>query len=475
MKIALRSSYFKLAVLLLFLGNLYSNVCAAQSKFGLIELSGKITNVAASPDGKKEIELSFPFGTQQPKKMITLAADGSFKETIPNITGVYFLFDGKRAVYFYMSASKKYNISYDVDHFKEGKVLLGGDEVGINRYYIEKGQQRVFFDPSGEGQSEAEFKQFALNLKAKGLQRVNQSLLPKELAAKERKAIAYEYLFNQFLFIGLRELTDSTFRANPATLKEFAINYNNEKDYRQYNYYQRLVYEYYIRRIRQSDQLLRKADPSYSTAQHRIQQLALLVPNTYIKNHLIAEVAMYDMKEAKDLETFYSDFKKYYTGTDAQFKKRMLAAYQSLVKLKKGTPSPVFVDYVNYKGGTSSLQDFKGKYVYIDLWATWCGNCPGEVPYLKALEKAYEAKNIVFVSISLDEDANAWAKAVKEGQMPGVQLLVKKPQGSFIKEYAVNGIPRYIFLDPAGNIIAYNAPRPSDEAKLAALFSSVGL
>lgn len=68
---------------------------------------------------------------------------------------------------------------------------------------------------------------------------------------------------------------------------------------------------------------------------------------------------------------------------------------QKLVKkIKKGNKAPDFSDYENYKGGTSSLSDFKGNYVYIDIWATWCKPCIAQIPYLKILEEEYKDKNI---------------------------------------------------------------------------------
>jgi hypothetical protein len=67
-----------------------------------------------------------------------------------------------------------------------------------------------------------------------------------------------------------------------------------------------------------------------------------------------------------------------------------------------GMKSPVFENYENYAGGTTSLEDLKGKYVYIDVWATWCGPCKQEIPSLKEVEKKYHDKNIEFVSISVD-------------------------------------------------------------------------
>ncbi|MCL5129835.1 MULTISPECIES: TlpA disulfide reductase family protein [unclassified Algibacter] len=127
-----------------------------------------------------------------------------------------------------------------------------------------------------------------------------------------------------------------------------------------------------------------------------------------------------------------------------------------------GTESPKFVDYENYNGGNTSLDDLKGKYVYIDVWATWCGPCLAEIPSLKAVEKEYHGKNIQFVSISVD-DQNAhakWRTMIEEKELGGVQLFAKEDR-SFVTAYNVTGIPRFILIDPEGNIVKADAPRPS--------------
>ena len=69
--------------------------------------------------------------------------------------------------------------------------------------------------------------------------------------------------------------------------------------------------------------------------------------------------------------------------------------------LKVSTNAPNF-NLPNQNGETISLSDLKGKYVYIDVWATWCGPCIAEIPSLKKVEKLYHNKNIEFVSISID-------------------------------------------------------------------------
>lgn len=141
--------------------------------------------------------------------------------------------------------------------------------------------------------------------------------------------------------------------------------------------------------------------------------------------------------------------------------------------LAKGKPSPKFVDYENYKGGTTSLDDLKGKYVYIDMWATWCQPCKAEIPFLQKVEKKYHGKNIEFVSISVDQpqDYETWKKMVADMNLTGVQLYSKRDE-AFSGAYRVNSIPRFILLDPQGNIVDANAPRPSSP-QLIELFDSL--
>ena len=122
-------------------------------------------------------------------------------------------------------------------------------------------------------------------------------------------------------------------------------------------------------------------------------------------------------------------------------------------------------DYLNFKGGNTKLSDFKGKYVYIDVWATWCGPCIAEIPFLKKVEEKYEGKNIAFVSISVDvqKDFEKWKKFVEDKQLGGIQLFADKNWNSdFIKSFGINSIPRFILIDPSGKVVSADAARPSD-------------
>ena len=135
----------------------------------------------------------------------------------------------------------------------------------------------------------------------------------------------------------------------------------------------------------------------------------------------------------------------------------------ALDKTNQGNPSPKFVNYENFNGGTTSLDDLKGKYVYVDVWATWCGPCKAEIPSLKEIAQEYSDKDIAFVSISVDDvkDHDKWKNMVADKQLKGVQLFANGDT-QFVKEYGIKSIPRFILIDKKGNIIDYDTYRPSD-------------
>ncbi|MFT5602463.1 MAG: thiol-disulfide isomerase/thioredoxin [Flavobacteriales bacterium] len=140
-------------------------------------------------------------------------------------------------------------------------------------------------------------------------------------------------------------------------------------------------------------------------------------------------------------------------------------------------PSPDFTAYTTPDGGTKSLADLtaSGKYIYIDVWATWCGPCKAEIPFIKEMIANYEGKNIQVVSLSVDEEdaKDKWIKMVADKEMTWQQIRADKAWASdFIQAYAINSIPRFILLDPNGVVVDPNAPRPSSD-KLTELLNSL--
>ncbi|MFW0737530.1 TlpA family protein disulfide reductase [Flavobacterium sp. T12S277] len=180
--------------------------------------------------------------------------------------------------------------------------------------------------------------------------------------------------------------------------------------------------------------------------------------------------SLLEVKLKTDLESlekgnFDPEFKTAVKKKFDSFHNNALSDYESASKANKmnGKASPDF-DYENHKGGKTKLSDLKGKYVYIDLWATWCAPCRAEIPYLQKIEEKYHGKNIEFVSVSIDKakDNEKWKKFVTDKKLGGVQLFADKDwESEFVTSYGVTGIPRFIIVDPKGNVLSSDAERPS--------------
>lgn len=176
----------------------------------------------------------------------------------------------------------------------------------------------------------------------------------------------------------------------------------------------------------------------------------------YLVDFFVNEHVKYDgLDDTENLVAFYH---KYVHDT------KMVSNFERLSsqweKLRRGNPSPSFVCQ-DINGKEVKLSDLKGKYVYIDVWATWCGPCKGELPFLKKLEEKYHDKDIHFVSISCDSRKKSWEDMVKKENLKGIQLILGKGN-SFMDDYIIRGIPRFILLDKQNNIISSNMTRPSD-------------
>lgn len=105
------------------------------------------------------------------------------------------------------------------------------------------------------------------------------------------------------------------------------------------------------------------------------------------------------------------------------------------------------------EGKTVKLSDFKGKYVLLDFWASWCAPCRREMPFLKAAYDKHKSPNFTILSVSIDTDSEKWRKALGDEKMAWSQLLDDNKQQAGTL-YNVQFIPMNYLIDPSGKIIA---------------------
>lgn len=126
-------------------------------------------------------------------------------------------------------------------------------------------------------------------------------------------------------------------------------------------------------------------------------------------------------------------------------------------------------------GKQVALSDFRGKVIYIDVWATWCGPCNREIPYMAKLEEEYaKRKDIVFLSVSTDQskDIDKWKAMVREKGMKGVQLCTGDKMQEILQPYKIKGIPRFMIIGKDFTIVNADAPRPSSGEEIRKLLDA---
>lgn len=147
--------------------------------------------------------------------------------------------------------------------------------------------------------------------------------------------------------------------------------------------------------------------------------------------------------------------------TDEKDRKEIKEKYSSFSKLEKGNMAPD-APLTTLDNETVMLSEHRGKVLYIDLWATWCGPCLKESPYFDKLSEEYKGSNIEFVSVSLDKDQEAWKRFLKKHPSDLKHYIgVGGLKSEIAKKYGIVGIPRFMLIDEKGKIIDANAPRPS--------------
>lgn len=136
-----------------------------------------------------------------------------------------------------------------------------------------------------------------------------------------------------------------------------------------------------------------------------------------------------------------------------------------------GTQAPDFTQN-DVNGQPVSLSSFKGKYVLIDFWASWCKPCRMENPnVVKAYEK-FKDKSFTILGVSLDREKDAWLKAIETDNLTWTQVSdLQYWNNAVAVQYRVQGIPQNFLIDPAGKIIAKNLRGEELEAKLAELLT----
>ena len=134
-----------------------------------------------------------------------------------------------------------------------------------------------------------------------------------------------------------------------------------------------------------------------------------------------------------------------------EYTEALQAELNKLLTLQPGQPAPDFTLH-DPDGQSVSLNQFKGKVVLLDFWASWCGPCIADLGTLRKIKEQVAAQPVVFLNISLDANEAAWKQAIAKHEIKGVHVRSEQ----VAQAYNVSGIPRYYLVDPQGLIVENN-------------------
>ena len=428
---------------------------AAEGKVDYAVLSGKVSSVDAKGENQKLLLLQ----NDEVVKEIPVQADGTFRDTIREIgdNHFYYLVENpavQTPLYLANGTNMELTLNEEVS-----KTMVSGSETKQTQYLIERNSfinDRINgADSNLFGQKPQEFKENVKAFFAELDKKLKAYGFDEEFVKNQEKWTNYKFIEYLTIFPTYHRYTsgDEAILPDDFYAERDGIDYDNAEEFRTIDTYRDLVRSKFYTIINNPNDA------------ENIKKFISEV-NALKSDNIRADLAKGTLQLISPSSTVNKEIFDFINKnvTDEKVKEAAKKAYDVATKLTSGSPSPKFSNYENFNGGTTSLDDFKGKVTYIDIWATWCLPCRGEIPALKELEKKFHGKDVAFVSISIDQNKDEWKEFVKSEDLKGVQLFAENAfESQFIQDYGIRQIPTFIIIDKEGKIVNADAPRPSSD------------
>ena len=428
---------------------------AAEGKVDYAVLSGKVSSVDAKGENQKLLLLQ----NDEVVKEIPVQADGTFRDTIREIgdNHFYYLVENpavQTPLYLANGTNMELTLNEEVS-----KTMVSGSQTKQTQYLIERNSfinDRINgADSNLFGQKPQEFKENVKAFFAELDKKLKAYGFDEEFVKNQEKWTNYKFVEYLTIFPTYHRYTSGNEAILPDDFyaERDGIDYDNAEEFRNIDTYRDLVRSKFYGIIK---------NPNDAES---IKEFITAV-NALKSDNIRADLAKGTFQLISPNSTVNKEIFDFINKnvTDEKVKEAAKKAYDVAVKLIPGSPSPKFSNYENFNGSTTSLDDFKGKVTYIDVWATWCIPCRGEIPALKELEKKFHGKDVAFVSISIDQNKDEWKEFVQSEDLKGVQLFAENAFDSqFIQDYGIRQIPTFIIVDKEGKIVNADAPRPSSD------------
>lgn len=440
-----KTNFHKFLTILTTLALTYSlNVIYSQDLSSYVRLSGEITN----PNSDKITIRGNGY-----IKVIDVNTNGTFDDTLVIKEGNFTFYDTKESTAMYLAPGYRLDISLDGKEFDETLKYSGIGEKpnNFNASYFLFNEKNAIDSETYKKMENQEYFDYELKTHASLMKLLNESEIENEkFLENQADKFRFQMLNNLITKLGEDYFAGKT-KGIITQYMDSEIDKIDFKDsvlFASNNDYRYFLSSYFVAGLTSGDL---KTLELYNEELLEMQKKSIV---TTLKRG----ISFYNMDK---LDVYYQTYVKL-AANDKDIN-RIKGKYERIKTLKKGSPSPSF-NYPDSSGKNISLESLKGKLVYVDVWATWCGPCKAQIPFLKQLEEKYREEDIAFVSLSIDQLKNIskWKDMIVDKELEGIQIIADKAwRSKFVTDYVIEGIPRFILIDKDGNLMDPMAPRPA--------------
>ncbi|MEL7268315.1 MAG: TlpA disulfide reductase family protein [Bacteroidota bacterium] len=410
---------------------------------------------------KKDLRQDFP------KQAIAVSPSGQFKDTLYIPFGYYFLTFSNKTYELYLEPDFDLDLNLGLD---AAEIQFEGKGKAENEYLLRKHKLRMETIAVDNHRFHANLteKQFLINndsirsLYSKLLE--NSNLQNKRFEAIERKSILLDRVNNLMGFeIEKRLLTENKkFVISDSFPDPNALFDINDETLLNVPFYVPLLannYYFFLKgntELDTSSEILKCLDCDLFV--EYLNHMGKRIENEKVRNATTFLLAKWVLAKTEDIDAFYKSYDS--INTDKTNLASITRLYERL-KSKKAKDFLFNIPLKDTDGNLLTLKEFKGKYIYLDVWSSSCAPCVAEFPHFNELFQALESPEIEFVGINILDTDERWMETVNTNQLLGIQLAVME-NTKFLDSLGIAGMPRYILLDSRGEILDFNAQKPSE-------------
>ncbi len=453
----------KLCVLELMILSFVVVLCLLKGGEEDIVLSGKIGNL-----GNKELLLYHEDGIKVDTIRLNEEGEFLYRDLLKDVPGTYMLYvpQTSTVTYLYLREGARVQYSFDAAHPQEAPVLKGNVIVESE---ISRKMNEEFLFPELELVVQKTFKEYLKEIDSSYNAIVELSHKTRDRKFKQKvlqevtaKRDYYLYCFRAAYKLCISKDTDVQDKA----FWEFAqkLDLNKIENARSGLLEMIIAWDFQNEHKRGASNL------------EVLQEVNKRVTNQEVIDYMAEECMMsalcseYSLEELTKMYNLFAE-----TCDDWDVLLRVGNEYENAKKaLLQFVPGNDMIDleFVDRDGNHLNLSSIKNNILYVDIWASWCGPCCYEMDYLKKMAQKYEDDSrILMISISIDDDKEAWlAKAPVDTPNWKQYWITERSREILRSDYNVTAIPRFMLFNGKGKIIDIHAPSPSDEERLCALF-----